>query len=312
MVELDGYAEVAGPRRQPVDQLVPTTGHIVSSGREGKRPAESLGDKGRGQPPRVGIERNHPGHVRGHQSGVCAVVPGRPVPVAVGHRSRAAAVSQQPDHGERQSPAKSPVATEPEPRQGPKPALRVRRRAGGVPPASSRAGPCRRARAGPGERCTRRWSRATARRGCVGLVQADLGASLRTGDRRHQSGQASADHGHRARIHLDSAGCGSRPEPDRTIPSSMLPSAGGEQTGLPRRRPAGARGGRGIEDRIDHLCAIQGVTKGSFYYHFDDMADYPAQLDESLRDRVHHPVYRQGGERALARGCTSWRPWRPR
>ncbi len=30
--------------------------------------------------------------------------------------------------------------------------------------------------------------------------------------------------------------------------------------------------------RIDHLCAIQGVTKGSFYYHFTDMADYRRSL----------------------------------
>jgi AcrR family transcriptional regulator len=30
--------------------------------------------------------------------------------------------------------------------------------------------------------------------------------------------------------------------------------------------------------KIDHLCAIQGVTKGSFYYHFADMADYRRSL----------------------------------
>jgi AcrR family transcriptional regulator len=60
--------------------------------------------------------------------------------------------------------------------------------------------------------------------------------------------------------------------------------------------------------RIDHLCAIQGVTKGSFYYHFTDMADYRRSLMSHYEtefttryiDKVEGEGDRSGGERLAA------------
>jgi AcrR family transcriptional regulator len=47
--------------------------------------------------------------------------------------------------------------------------------------------------------------------------------------------------------------------------------------------------------KIDRLCAQLGVTKGSFYWHFTDMAAYRAALIESWADKrgEEHRVYRE-------------------
>lgn len=47
--------------------------------------------------------------------------------------------------------------------------------------------------------------------------------------------------------------------------------------------------------KIDRLCSRLGVTKGSFYWHFADMAGYRAALIESWAEQrgAQHPVYPQ-------------------
>lgn len=60
--------------------------------------------------------------------------------------------------------------------------------------------------------------------------------------------------------------------------------------------------------RIDHLCAIQGVTKGSFYYHFTDMADYRHSLMSHYEtefttryiDKVESESDRSGSQKLIA------------
>jgi AcrR family transcriptional regulator len=54
--------------------------------------------------------------------------------------------------------------------------------------------------------------------------------------------------------------------------------------------------------KIDRLCEHLGVTKGSFYWHFTDMAAYRAALIESWADKrgEEHRVYREIADRPPA------------
>ena len=54
--------------------------------------------------------------------------------------------------------------------------------------------------------------------------------------------------------------------------------------------------------KIDRLCDRLGVTKGSFYWHFDGMPSYRAALVESWGELARR------GSRATS---TRWATWRP-